>query len=227
MYYVPNILIRRSRAGDVFTVTVTPVDSWFFGFVAIAGSITVDWGDGSAPETKNPSVYTRYTHTYADAGTYTASFYGTNVTRLMFGIPEVTVKSPLTGCNFNWSALPGLTKIEHLFYGYNYLNSTLSSLPASVTAMASSFQNCSQMYIGAGLLLPPNVASIAYAFYNNTLGGVDINTLGSSFPYLKNINEAFRNSDFSGDATAFKNKCAANVTYTDAFTGSRCTNIPA
>ena len=37
----------------------------------------------------------------------------------------------------------------------------------------------------------------------------------------------FQASGFDGDATAFKNKCAANVNYANAFTGSRCTNIPA
>lgn len=231
-YYVPDILIRRSRSrvqSNVFTVTLQTTGAYSYGclpYIPSGGSLYVDWGDGSSPEAwgsdKNEVI--QY-HSYSTAGTYVVSFWG-QASRLIVA-PGVVSKDPVRQCNYNWGALQGLSSLQGMFRYCAYLTSPLQSIPAPISTMRQAFQGCTGLPIAEGCTLPVSITDMSYCFANCDATDYDINDFGSSFPLLTTINEAFSSSYFKGDATAFVNKCAANVTYANAFTGSRCTNIPA
>lgn len=228
MYYVPNMLIRRSRApSDVFTVTLQTDSEYTYDcrpYLSAGATLNVDWGDGSPPETwgsdKNGVAQT---HTYG-SGTYVVSFWG-QATRLIVAA-GATTRDPLKQCNFNWGALPELNSCVGMFGNCPYLVSPLTSLP-EVSNFTSMFRACTRLPIAPGVVLPTTATGCNDMFYACGAADYDINDLGSSFPLLTSITGMFQGSYFYGDATAFKNKCAANVTYTNAFLNSRCTNIPA
>lgn len=232
MYYVPDILIRRSRApSDVFTVTLQTTSAYTYNcrpYLPTGYTLNVDWGDGSSPEAwgsdKNDAI--QY-HSYSTAGTYVVSFWG-QATRLIVS-PTSVIKDPVKQCNYNWGALEGLDSLQNMFLSCAYLISPLASVPFPISTMRQAFQGCSRLPIAEGCTLPASLQGDAlyYAFIQCAAADYDINDFGSSFPNVTNINSAFQSSYFYGDATAFKNKCAANVTYADAFKDSRCTNIPA
>jgi hypothetical protein len=229
-YYVPNILIRRSRApSDVFTVTLQTTSAYTYNckpYLPAGYTLNVDWGDGSSPEAwgSDKNGILQY-HYYSTAGTYVVSFWG-QAQRLLVA-PASVSKDPVKQCNYNWGALQGLSSLQGMFRYCAYLTSPLQSIPAPISTMKQAFQDCTGLPIAEGCTLPVSITDMYYCFANCGAADYDINDFGSSFPLLTNITAAFRSSYLYGDATAFVNKCAANVTYTNAFLDSRCTNIPA
>lgn len=228
MNYVPNILIRRSRApSDVFTVTHQATPDVSFRFVpnipASYGPLLCDWGDGTSEEWTTADNNTAKNHTYSSSGTYVCSLQGS--------MYSITVGNPsyphrVTGCNYNWGAI-GIAGAVNMFQGCSELVTPLPSLPMALYC-TSMFKSCIKLTLAPGFVIPGNVINMQETFFACPAISVDINDLGSSFPSLNNINGIFRYcTNVYGDATAFKNKCSASVTYVSAFEGTNCTNIPA
>lgn len=228
MYYVPNMLIRRSRApSDVFTVTLQTTGEYTYKCtprVNYGDTLNVDWGDGSSPETWGYSQNNiSQKHYYSTAGTYVVSFWG--MAKRLIVSPDVYNADPVKQCNYNWGALPVISIFDAMFTGCAYLVSPLTSLPEG-SHFPAMFRGCTRLPIASGFVLPTTAVDCSVMFYLCEATDYDINDLGSSFPLLTNIWAMFQDSYFYGDAAAFKNKCAASVNYADAFRGSRCTNIP-
>jgi hypothetical protein len=61
----------------VFSVTLTGTDAFSF-YMSASGIFTVDWGDGTSPQTiTKPSVQdTNYSHSYSSTGNYVVRFSG-------------------------------------------------------------------------------------------------------------------------------------------------------
>jgi len=226
-YYIPNILIRRSRLRGTFNVVLSVTEPWSMGLGATGTWLEANWGDGSTIEHyTSEDLSTSKGHKYA-TGTYTASFKGA-VTRFTFPqVGQYGNKDPIIGCNFNWDALPGLDDITGLFQYCGNLASTLDGL-IPVRNLDSAFMHCAKLRTGSGLRLRSDITRLYHTFNGCILADFDINNFGESFPALVNLGYCFYNSGFWGDASAFVAKCTnPTLGRSEAFAGSRCTNIPA
>jgi surface protein len=141
-------------------------------------NVTVDWGDGSAPEvftSDDPS------HVYAVAGSYVV------VARGVAGLLGHTVAEALAATWLSrvqrvvqWGDL-GLTSLTRLFRGLSGNTLTLpSDIPASVTSMADMFRGASAFNQHISGWNTSKVTSMAYMFYGASAFNQDISGWNTS-----------------------------------------------
>ncbi len=147
----------------------------------VANGVTIDWGDGSPPETLTGTGYRNTTHTYSDVGTYditldvTSGVLGFGANSYSYCVMGSTGNNGRVYCNMLKSVRIGnsVTTIgESTFY---YCHSLASiTIPNSVTTISSyAFSYC---YSLASVTIPNSVATISsYAFqYCYSLASVTI-----------------------------------------------------
>lgn len=145
--------------------------------IAPNGTVTIDWGDGSATDTcTGTSLSTnKYTnHTYAAAGSYTIKLTVSGTDTFAFyngtaaGVLSITDS---TASSREYSATikairigSGMTSIGS--YAFNYCYSLASvTIPSSVTSIGSNaFQNC---YTLASVVIPFGLTYIDAAMFQN------------------------------------------------------------
>lgn len=203
--YIRNMLIRRFRGVENkwFTVTVRTVAANEVFKVGTAktgtGYLLIDWGDES-PRTQATS---RVSHTYAVPGDYTISMRAAPGFSQVYFYTDITNAKKIISSNFNWSALEvnTISLMQLFMYAENLVGDVLS--------------------------LPVNCSNLWYAFFSNKKITLNLDACIGPYPLLTNISSAFAYSPgVTGDATAFISRCAPGVTYTSAFVGTSCTNIP-
>ena len=121
-----------------------------FKYVGAAGTteLHIDWGDGSAAETKTvTTTATPHAHTYSARGIYVAKIYITAsdpATEIQTGYDASVALSKLTSItteydlNKTWG-LGNFTKAEHFFRLASTLTSVPDYIPSTVTSIKSMF----------------------------------------------------------------------------------------
>lgn len=169
---------------EYFTITVTP------GFHK-SGSTTlgmtyqlqlrgpkgaayyINWGDGTVDQSTIAATDTRQTHshTYTIAGTYIIKLASKRVDLIIVGqlYQSYDYAAPYASlvkdCNFNWKALPGITK--QLFYSFAYCrNATyeIPNLPSTLTSASGVFYQNQNANVAITQL--PNLQYSDRLFYN-------------------------------------------------------------
>ncbi len=195
-----------------YTLTAAPILT-----AATGGKITVDWGDGSEPETFESK---RGTHTYKDPGLYTISISG-EARSLEFGI-EGELSTELRNI-ISWGKL-GYTSAVDMCLGCSRLESipndvagsfsgvksflgafscceSLKEIPAGLfkyATVAKNFEDCfshsaSISEIPAGLFANCSAAEdFSYVFYGTGTGIVVTNTTLGNFTELRKQVDAGR-----------------------------------
>lgn len=172
------------QENEYFTITVTPgfkkSGSAALGMtyqLQLRGpkgaAYYINWGDGTVDQSTIAATDTRQTHshTYTIAGTYTVKLASERVDLIIVGQLyqshdyAAPYASLVKDCNFNWKALPGITK--QLFYSFAYCrNATyeIPNLPSTLTSASGVFyQNQSANVIITQL---PNLQYSDRLFYN-------------------------------------------------------------
>ena len=173
--------------------------------IAVNGTITVDWGDGTTADTvTGTSLTTRQavSHTYASTGSYTIvihvtsgsfQFYGSSSYLLLRKNTTANENRVYANCVQTIRIGSGVTSIGN--YAFNYCSSLASiTIPSGVTSIGvSAFYYC---YSLASITIPSGVTSIAnYTFqYCHSLASITIpsgvTSIGdSAFGYCYGIAE--------------------------------------
>ena len=154
------------------------------------GTVTVDWGDGTTPDTLTGTSVTTVkwtpTHNYAEPGDYvikltvsgTAGFYGSSSSNQYAGILRYSAGTDSRNHVYRNSVQrvetgDGVTSIGAYAFGYCYSLSSVT-IPDGVTSIgAYAFQNCNSL---SSITIPDGVTSIdAYAFgYCYSLSSITI-----------------------------------------------------
>ena len=148
------------------------------------GTLTVDWGDGSATETmtgSSTSTLVYLGHTYATAGDYVISVLPGSGSKIGFGSRDssstILCKTSSDTVNDRYVYLNALYKVE---------------IPSSVTSIGdSAFQNC---YALTSVTIPSGVTSIGnnafqycYALTSVTIPSGVRSIGGSAFQYCRGL----------------------------------------
>ena len=134
----------------------------------VSRGVTVDWGDGSTPETFTGTSATNYSHRYLVGGNYIITFEVTAGTISFIGSSSAGIYGSTTSNRNNvriWKAEIGdkVTIIGDYAFNtcYNLVSITISN---SVTSISSSaFDNCSNL---ASITIPNSVTSIGGVTFN-------------------------------------------------------------
>ena len=146
--------------------------------IAVNGTITVDWGDNTTPDTVTGTSLTSRKavgpHNYASTGSYTIkigastgntySFYGTSAYTLLRKNTTDNQNRVYSNCIKNVRIGNGITSIGSSAFQNCYSLASIT-IPSGITSIESSaFQNC---YPLASVTIPSNVTTIKnYAFQN-------------------------------------------------------------
>ena len=167
------------------------------------GTLTVDWGDGSATETmtgSSTSTLVYLSHTYAQAGEYVISVTPSSGSSLGFGqrdsMSTILCKSSSDSSNARQVYLNALTDINigssvtsignGVFNGCSSLTSV--TIPSGVTSIGSSaFQNCSSL---TSVTIPSSVTSIGSRAFSGCYG-LGFIKFSSSTPPTVSASNAF------------------------------------
>jgi hypothetical protein len=102
--------VNRLMKRTTFSVTLSGVSSYTFQ-LASSGTFTVDWGDGTSPQTitRSNTTETSYSHTYSSTGDYIVRFSGkaTGYNTTLNNIKAVGSVKFCTGSNRNVVAING------------------------------------------------------------------------------------------------------------------------
>lgn len=133
----------------------------------------INWGDGTVDQSAIAATDTRQTHshTYTIAGTYIIKLASKRVDLIIVGqlYQSYDYAAPYASlvkdCNFNWKALPGITK--QLFYSFAYCrNATyeIPNLPSTLTSASGVFYQNQNANVAITQL--PNLQYSDRLFYN-------------------------------------------------------------
>ena len=166
----------------------------------MSGTVTVDWGDGTA--TESFTTADNYNHTYANDGIYTVGITGslTGFGNFPTGYENA---DKLTAVS-SWGNLP-LTSLAGAFYGAINLSTVPSSVPSTVTDMRGMFARCTSFNQDISTWDVSNVTTVEKMFldaivFNQDIGAWDVSS-------VTNMNNMFRaalygsvafNQDISG-----------------------------
>lgn len=172
------------QENEYFTITVTPgfkkSGSAALGMtyqLQLRGpkgaAYYINWGDGTVDQSTIAATDTRQTHshTYTIAGTYTVKLASERVDLIIVGqlYQSYDYAAPYASlvkdCNFNWKALPGITK--QLFYSFSYCrNATyeIPNLPSTLTSASGVFYQNQNANVAITQL--PNLQYSDRLFYN-------------------------------------------------------------
>ena len=181
--FIPVIAGKKAdNSFHVHTTSVTPATfdpSW--NVASPYPAITVDWGDGSAPENSTTGL----THTYAAAGTKKATFTCADWTKLNIfdiGGDDCSLDSPsfnravnITSIklgNNNFSSIGSLDACTKLATLFIYQNNLIVSLPdLSKNVLLSDFRAYWNTLLSVFPDLSLNTALSAVQLYGNALAG--------------------------------------------------------
>jgi hypothetical protein len=133
--------------------------------------VTIDWGDGSLPETLTGTGNKNTTHTYSDVGTYditldvTSGVLGLGANSSGYCVMGSTGNNGRVYCNMLKSVRIGNSVTTIGTYAFRYCYSLASvTIPNGVTTINSyAFDNC---YTLASVTIPSSVTTIGnYTFY--------------------------------------------------------------
>lgn len=133
----------------------------------VAGGVTIDWGDGSAPETNLDTNANAYTHEYTEVGDYVIKFT-VNDGELILGNNSTSfISGNVTGYGNIVQKIQfgyGITTINGAVFQNCYsLNSI--TMPNSVTSIVNNaFYNC---YSLPCIVLPNSVTSISASAFSS------------------------------------------------------------
>lgn len=136
--------------------------------IAVSGSVTVDWGDGTTPDTvTGTSLTTRKTvpHTYASAGSYTIkihsvsgsyTFIGSYIYTILMKNGNANENRVYANCVIEVRLGAGITKLATYAF-FNCASMTALSVPMSIVEIASSaLSGCCSL---KGVTLPVGVTT--------------------------------------------------------------------
>jgi hypothetical protein len=165
----------------------------------VANGVTIDWGDGSPPETLTGTGNRNTTHTYSAAGTYditldvTSGVLGLGANSSSYCVLGSTGNNGRVYCNMLKSVRIGNSVTTIGNYAFNYCYSLASVIiPHSVTTIGNyAFRYC---YSLASVIIPHSVTTIGnYAFaYCSSLASViiphSVTTIGNyAFGYCSSL----------------------------------------
>jgi len=150
-------------------------------------NITIDWGDGSAPEVFTTSPQT---HTYAINGTYEVSIEGNATT---WG--PASVKGRMSAIT-SWGDLP-LTSLSNSCRAETALVSVPSNIPSTVTDLNSMFYDCTTFNQNLNGWDVSNVTDMSFLFGNTSAFNQPLNNWDVSGVLL--FNNTFAGSGFNQD----------------------------
>ena len=128
-------------------------------------SITVNWGDGSAPETYTTDGLK--SHTYASAGTYDVTVTGSCVSWSWYGTGTTgALLRAILGLGYDCV----FTTSASMFRGCTGLTGSIPALPSTLTSGVRMFYECTNL-TGAVPALPSGLTSGADMFTNTGLTG--------------------------------------------------------
>ena len=187
----PMTLVYNTNLSEGTTVTLP-----FYRTV----NVTVDWGDGSSPESFTSTGLKN--HTYASEGTYTVSINGILT---QFG----SISSSYTNTDKLTAVISfgdiGLTHLFGAFYNAVNLTAVPTILPSSVTFLNGTFYGATSFNQNIGGWNVSNVTDIGSMFYNATsfnqnIGSWDVSSVispGSMFYCAKAFNQDIGGWDVS------------------------------
>ena len=134
----------------------------------VSNGVTIDWGDGSLPETLTGTGNINTTHTYSAAGTYditldvTSGVLGLGSNTSSYCVLGSTGNNGLVYCNMLKSVRIGNSVTTTGNYAFRYCYSLASAtIPNNVTTIGTN-----AFYIRPCISIPNNVTTIGnYAFY--------------------------------------------------------------
>ena len=150
---------------------------------SVANGVTIDWGDGSDPETLPGTGSVNTTHTYQTAGDFVITLdpaegctLGLGAGNSSYCVLGPTNNNGRVYCSMLQRAVIGSRGISSIgTYAFRYCHSLASvTIPDSVTSIGSyAFYLC---YLLDSVTIPESVTNIEnYAFYNcHSLASVDI-----------------------------------------------------
>ena len=186
----------------------------------MSGTVTVDWGDGTA--TESFTTADNYNHTYANDGIYTVSITGslTGFGNYLAGYENA---DKLTAVS-SWGNLP-LTSLAGAFYGAINLSTVPSSVPSTVTNMSGMFYGARIFNQDISTWDVSNVTDMSNMFidariFNQDIGAWDVSS-------VTNMSHMFRAAGY--DSVAFNQDISgwdvSNVTnMSSMFYGARYFN---
>lgn len=137
----------------------------------VENGVTIDWGDGSEPETLPGTGNVNTTHIYRQAGDYVISLDPADGCELGFGnkssancvMGPTKIKTYCTMLKYVVLGSKGVTSVDDYAFQYCYSLSSVT-IPGSVSRIGFfAFQLC---YSLSSIVIPGNVTSISnYAFY--------------------------------------------------------------
>ena len=135
-------------------------------------NVTVDWGDGTAPEIFTTSG--NKDHIYAAEGTYTVKITGSLTA---FGSPAYPNANKLVRVT-SFGDL-GLTSLYYAFHNASNLIEVPTVLPATVSNLTYTFYNCTNFNFDIGTWDVSNVNNMMMLFvgaqaFNQDIGGWDV-----------------------------------------------------
>ena len=168
--------------------------------LAVNGTVSVDWGDGSTPDTATgTSLATRLSsihHEYAAAGSYTIkvtltsgtgySLYCTSTYMLLNNNNSTSIANQVYS-----SCVQAVRIGEDCAIGssafYNCYSLASVSIPSTVTSIGNSspFAYC---YSLESISIPSTVTSIGASAFNNCCGMAEYHFLATTPPTLANVN---------------------------------------
>jgi hypothetical protein len=144
---------------DTEAVTPGTVD---YNFDVLAGTVDVDWGDGTSSTGLTTGVTT---HTYASAGKYTVTITqnGTNTFRPDIGLQEISVQhKPIEGGDNFWNS-----SLYRMAYFASNLKEWAYTDFTGVTSLEEAWSNCTSL-TSFPSITAPNVTDASIAWSNCT-----------------------------------------------------------
>lgn len=140
---------------------------------SVANGVTVDWGDGTEPESFSGTSAANHDHTYATTGWYDITLAVTDGTMSFSGDSSTSIIGPNKGVDAYKCAL-----IRAVFYGskmdtnaignyafYNCYSLTILTIPNGITSFgANAFNSC---YTLTSITIPGSVTSIGNSTFAN------------------------------------------------------------
>ena len=169
--------------------------------IAVNGTITIDWGDNTTPDTVTGSSLTSRlapTHTYSSAGNYTIkihvlsglfSFYGGSTYQILRKNTTASQNRVYSNCIREVRIGTGITKIDNYAFSSCYSLASIT-IPDTITSIGSdAFSSC---YSLVSITIPDTITSIStYTFSNcyslasitipNTVMSIGGNTFSSCY----------------------------------------------
>jgi len=185
----PNSNTFNATPSDAMQFSITTTNSIKTISLPFSGitSLTVDWGDGSAPQTFTSGPVN---HTYASVADYNIRITGSATG---FGSSISLSSRNLFTSISQWGDL-GLTSLAYAFNNFDNLTSVPNYLPSTVTNISSMFRNTDSFNDGNIVNWnTENITDMNFMFYGATNFNQDIGQWNTGL--VKDMNGMFYGAD--------------------------------